>query len=282
MLFNYIYWDIQPEIFNILGFPVRYYGLLFVTGLILSVYVMKWIFRKEHIPAEHLDKLTLYSIIGIIAGARLGHCLFYEPEYFLANPLEMFLPIQKTPEGVYFFSGFSGLASHGGGLGVLIALLFYSYKTKQPLIKTLDYMAIAAPLACVFIRMANLVNSEIIGYPTTKPWAFVFLQVDNQPRHPAQLYEAICYLMIFWLLLYLYRTANQKLGNGFFFGLCLSLIFISRFLIEFVKERQVAFEENLLLDLGQILSIPYIIAGAVFIIISLIKQKQQKSTAQLA
>lgn len=266
MTLNYIYWNIDPEIINIFGISIRYYGVLFVTGLILCVYILGWIFKKENIAQENLEKLSIYGIIGILVGARLGHCLFYEPAYYLSNPLEMLLPIRFLKEGGIEFIGYQGLASHGGALGLIIALILYSRKTKQSIIDTIDLIAVVAALGGGFIRLANLMNSEIIGMPTTKPWGFIFERIDNIPRHPAQLYEAISYFLIFIIMIVLYKTKRERLKNGFFFGLTLVLIFTARFFIEFIKERQVAFEANLKLDMGQILSIPYILIGIVFII----------------
>jgi phosphatidylglycerol:prolipoprotein diacylglycerol transferase len=274
MAVNYIYWNVDPVIFTIFGISLRYYSLFFVGGLILCTFILNWIFKKENIPLDFLEKLTIYGFIGIIVGARLGHCLFYEPEYYFAHPIEMILPIQRVPSGGFKFIGYQGLASHGGALGLIISLILYSIKTKQPLINTLDLIAIVAPLEGCFIRLGNLMNSEIIGMPTQRPWAFIFAREDNIPRHPAQLYEAISYLLIFFIALFLYRKIRQKLQNGFFFGLSLTLIFVARFLIEFIKERQVPFENNLIVDMGQILSIPYIIVGIGFITYGLIKTKR--------
>ena len=274
MTLTYIYWNVDPEITNVFGISLRYYGLLFVSGLILCLYILGWIFRRENIPQGLLEKLSIYGIIGIFVGARLGHCLFYEPSYYFAHPLEIILPIQPLPGGGYKFSGYQGLASHGGGLGLIIALIIYSHKAKQPLIKTIDLIAIVAPLEGCFIRLGNLMNSEIIGIPTTKPWAFLFARIDNIPRHPSQLYEAFCYLLIFVIMIMLYKYLRTRMQNGFFFGLSLTMVFIARFLIEFIKEKQVDFEENLAIDMGQILSIPYIIIGIGFIIYGLMKTRK--------
>jgi phosphatidylglycerol:prolipoprotein diacylglycerol transferase len=274
MIINYIHWDIDPEIINIFGISLRYYSVLFVSGLILSFYILKRIFIKENIPLDRLDKLTVYGIIGMFIGMRLGHCLFYEPSYYFSHPLEIILPIQSTANGGYKFSGFQGLASHGGTLGLIIALIIYAKKTKESIIKTIDLIAVIAPLASCFIRLANLMNSEIIGNPTTVPWAFIFARVDYLPRHPAQLYEAISYLLIFGLMLYLYKTRREYLKNGFFFGLVITLIFVARFFIEFIKEKQVSFEDKMPFDMGQLLSIPFIVLGIGFIIYGLIKTKK--------
>jgi len=280
MIIGYIHWDIDPEIINIFGISLRYYGVLFVSGLILCFCILKWIYKKENIPLIHLEKLSFYGIIGMFVGMRLGHCLFYEPSYYFSHPLEIILPIQTTADGGYKFSGFQGLASHGGTLGLIIALFIYAKKTKESIVKTVDLIAVVAALAACFIRLANLMNSEIIGYPTSVPWAFIFVRVDNLPRHPAQLYEAISYLLIFGLMFYLYKTKRERLQNGFFFGLVIALIFIARFFIEFVKERQVSFENNMQFDMGQLLSIPFIVLGIGFIIYSLKKTKKNKPSTQ--
>ena len=279
MILNYIHWNPNPEIINIFGISIRYYGLLFVTGLIICVYILGWIFKKENIPSENLEKLSIYGMIGILAGARLGHCLFYEPNYYLSHPVEMILPIKFLNGGGIKFIGYQGLASHGGALGLIIALIFYSKRTKHSIIDTLDLIAVVAALGGGFIRLANLMNSEIIGMPTSKPWGFIFERVDNIPRHPAQLYEAFAYFLIFGITFTLYRTKREYLKNGFFFGLTLILIFTARFFIEFIKERQVAFEESMKLDMGQLLSFPYIIIGLGFIIYGISKTKKLKLSA---
>lgn len=271
MILNYINWNLDPEIANIFGFSLRYYSLLFVTGLILTILILKWIFKKEGLLSENLDKLTIYSIIGLVVGMRLGHCLFYEPSYYLANPLEIMLPVKFLEEGGIEFTGFQGLASHGGVLGFLIALYFYSRKTKQSMIGTLDLIAVAAPLLGVFIRLGNFMNSEIIGIPTTSSLGVIFERVDDIPRHPAQLYEAFSYLIIFIIMIFLYKKMRHKNEKGIFFGLVLVLIFVARFLIEFVKENQVNFEDGMSLNMGQILSLPYIIIGIGFMIYGLMR-----------
>ena len=280
MIINYIRWNIDPEIINIFGISLRYYSVLFVSGLILSFIILKWIYKMENIPLDKLDKLAVYGFIGMFAGMRLGHCLFYEPSYYFSHPLEIILPIQPTADGGYKFSGFQGLASHGGAFGLIIALIIYAKKTKESIIKTIDLIAVVAPLASCFIRLANLMNSEIIGIPTNVSWAFIFVRVDNLPRHPAQLYEAISYLLIFGLMLYLYKTRRENLKNGFFFGLVITLIFVARFFFEFVKENQVGFENGMTFNMGQLLSLPYLAVGIGFIIYGLIKTKKNKPSAQ--
>jgi len=271
MILNYIHWNPDPEIVNIFGISIRYYGLLFVGGLILCIYILGWIFKREKIPSENLERLSIYGMIGILAGARLGHCLFYEPSYYLSHPLEMILPITFLPDGGIKFIGYQGLASHGGVLGLLIALFFYSRKFKHSMIDTIDLIAVVAGLSFGFIRLGNFMNSEIIGIPTTKPWGVIFERVDNVPRHPAQLYEAISYFIIFTIMMILYKKMRNRLKNGFFFGLATVLFFTSRFIIEFVKENQVGFEDGMTFNMGQLLSLPYIFIGIGFIIFGIRK-----------
>ena len=273
MILNYIHWNPDPEIINILGFSLRYYGVLFVSGLIIAIYILGWIFKRENIPPNNLEKLTIYGIIGIIVGARLGHCLFYEPAYFLSHPLEMILPVTFPPDGGIEFIGYQGLASHGGVLGLLIGLYFYSRKTKHKMIDTLDLIAVVVGVSLGFIRLANFMNSEIIGMPTTRPWGIIFERVDNVPRHPAQLYEAISYFIIFGIMMIIYLKIKDRLKNGIIFGLATVLFFIARFIIEFLKENQVGFEEGMTFNMGQLLSLPYIAAGIGFIIYGLLKSK---------
>lgn len=260
-MFAYIIWDFNPEIFTIGGFTLRYYAVLFVFGLVLSGVLLRGFFRDQHIPGAKFDLLVSYCFVGILLGARLGHCLFYEPAYFLSHPLEMFLPIAKSVNGDYVFVGYRGLAGHGATIGLLITLFIYARRVKIPLLSIFDYMSIVTPLGAFFIRLGNLSNSEIVGTVTHLPWAFVFKRMDDEPRHPAQLYEAIVYLLLFLMNLFLYKKYGNKIGKGFFFGLNLILIGVFRFMIEFIKERQVAFEENISLDMGQWLSLPFIVAG---------------------
>jgi phosphatidylglycerol:prolipoprotein diacylglycerol transferase len=278
MILNYINWNADPEIINVLGISIRYYGLLFVSGLILCIYILGRIYKIENIPNEHLEKLSIYSIIGILVGARLGHCLFYEPSYYLSHPLEMILPITFLSDGGIKFSGYQGLASHGGVLGLLIALYIFSRKTKHLMIDTIDLIAVVAGLSFGFIRLGNFMNSEIIGMPTTKPWGVIFERVDNIPRHPAQLYEAISYFIIFTIMMLLYKKMRAKLKNGFLFGLGTVLFFTARFLIEFVKENQVGFEDGMALNMGQLLSLPFIAVGIGFIIYGLTKTRKSLNT----
>lgn len=259
----YIHWNPDPVIFSIGGFPLRWYSFFWFVGLVISMYVLNGAFKRVNSEKGAFDKLFIYSFIGIFVGARLGHCLFYEPDYFLAHPLEMILPF-KINNGVWTFTGYAGLASHGGTIGIIVALILFCRKTGMHYLDVMDLVALVAPIASGFIRIANLMNSEIIGNVTTVPWAFVFESVDMMPRHPAQLYEAIAYFVMALLILYLYKYQNKHLGRGFLFGLCIAMIFTFRFFIEFIKEDQVAFENGMLLNMGQLLSIPFIIIGCWF------------------
>lgn len=261
-----IEWDIDPQFFKSDAISLGYYNFLFVGGLLICAIIIRKIYQKENLSEDDFSRLTLYCFLGIVLGARLGHCLFYEPEYYLHHPLKIILPF-SFENGEFRFVGYRGLASHGGTIGLLIALMVYSRKTKISLIKTLDVIAIAAPLGGCFIRLGNLMNSEIIGSPTAVPWAFVFKRVDLIPRHPAQLYEAIAYLFFFVIAYALYLKKRQRLPKGFLFGLVLTLIFSFRFFIEFLKEQQVDFESDMTLNMGQWLSIPFVLMGLYFLFV---------------
>ncbi len=251
MLSLFINWNPSPEIFTIPGidWPVRWYGLMWALAFIGSHFFMNRIYRTEGRTEKELDTLTLYVIVGTILGARLGHCLFYDPAYYLSHPLD----ILKVYEG--------GLASHGGAIGILIAMWLYCRKTKESWLWLFDKIVVVVPLASMLIRFGNLMNSEIIGTPTDVPWAFVFTTVDNLPRHPAQLYEAVFCLFLFVLMYWLWKNKRDRFAPGFMFGLMCVLFFTERFLDEFVKENQEAFEASMVLNMGQILSIPFVIVG---------------------
>jgi prolipoprotein diacylglyceryl transferase len=257
----FIHWNVNPEIVKVFGISIRYYGILFVGGIVLALFLLEKMAKREGFSQKEWDKLTLYGLIGIIAGARLGQYLFYEPSQLISHPLEVILPIEQLPDGHYHFIGYQGLASHGGALGLILALALFTYQTKRNLWVTLDLVAVVTPIAGFFIRMANLMNSEIYGKKTDVPWAFIFERVDQVPRHPSQIYEGLSYLTIFALNMYLYKKMRSKVGSGFFFGLTIVLIFIARFFIEFLKAPQEAFERNMSLDMGQWLSIPFVLIG---------------------
>ena len=263
-LLAYIIWDPDTVAFHIGSYGIHWYALWWIIGLVGAYFMVRWLYKDQKLRDEDFDPLFIYCFFGIIIGARLGHCLFYEPDYFLSSGkhiVEMFLPIRFMEGGGWKFIGYQGLASHGGTLGLMIALWLYWRKTHLNLWQVLDDIAIATPITACCIRLGNLWNSEIIGKVTDVPWAFIFERVDQAPRHPGQLYEAIAYFLFFFVGWYFYRQGKKKAGSGFFFGLCLTLIFTFRFFIEFTKDIQEPFEAGMPLDMGQILSIPFIILG---------------------
>lgn len=249
MILNFIHWNVSPEIFHIGSVEVRWYGLLFALAFYAGYIVIGKFYKKENVPQSVLDSLTYYMIFGTVIGARLGHVLFYEPAWYLSHPLD----ILKIWQG--------GLASHGAAIGILLALYFFCRKHKKTYLWTLDRIVIVVALAGVFIRTGNLMNSEIFGDATSLPWAFVFQRIDDIPRHPTQIYEALSYLIIFLLLTRYYYRKNGNPPEGVIFGWFLISLFAMRFLIEFIKEPQVNFESTMLLNMGQILSIPFIFTG---------------------
>ena len=264
-----INWNPDPELFNLFGsFPIRYYGLLWGIGIVLSCIIVQRQYRDRKISEDKFTPLFFYCVIGITLGARLGHCIFYDWSYYQNHLIEMILPIRQFPGEGWKWIGYKGLASHAGTLGLIIALWLYCRKTKMHYMDVLDMIAVATPICACCIRLANLMNSEIIGKPTDMPWAFVFEQVDMLPRHPAQLYEAIAYFIFFLGMIYLYKKSDhgQKLHRGFFFGLCLTEIFVFRFFVEFLKENQVDFENTMTLNMGQWLSVPFVIIGIYFML----------------
>ena len=259
-------WNVDPVVVWITdSFPLKYYGAFFACGLLLGFYIVRSIYKKENVSLESLDNLLIYVIVGTVLGARLGHCFFYEASYFFQHPIEILLPIEKI-EGVYKFVGFKGLASHGGTIGVLIAILLYCKKYKVKLLWILDRIAIAVPITAAFIRFGNFTNSEIYGKPTNGNWGVVFQRDDLIPRHPTQLYEAFSYLLIFVILFFMFKSEKIKQKSGLIFGCFLILLFFARFIIEFFKENQEIFENDMLINMGQILSIPFILIGLTLII----------------
>lgn len=267
MLDLFIVWNPDPVIFNLGSYPIRWYSIFWFIAIVCATLIVNKIFKDNNLSKDDFSLLFIYSFLGIFIGARLGHCFFYDAAYFIDHPLEAILPIRFLPNNDWVFVGYAGLASHGGTLGLMLSIYLFCRKTKVKFIKILDIIAVAAPLAAGFIRIANFMNSEIIGTETSLPWGVVFLQVDTIVRHPAQLYESIAYFVFFGLIwcLYLYRNKFQ-FKSGFYFGLCLFLIFTFRFIVEFLKERQVPFEEGMALDMGQLLSIPFVIVGLYFLI----------------
>jgi len=264
LLFSYlpaaIVWDVAPG-FDIFFISPRWYGLLFAAGFIIGYLIMEKFFKFEQQNTKDLDPLSMYMVISTIIGARLGHCLFYAPDYYLSNPIE----IIKVWEG--------GLASHGGAIGILIGLfLFVRRHPKYTYLCILDRIAIVAALAGSFIRLGNFFNSEIYGYKTDVPWAVIFKKVDDIPRHPVQMYESISYMFIFFVLLLIYNRYKGKTPSGLLLGLFMFLIFGVRLIMEIWKIEQADFNLAANLKVGQILSIPFVIVGAVLIIRALRKR----------
>ena len=266
----FITWNPSLEVFSIGAFSMRWYSLMWLIGLAMAYLMVRWLYKKQGIANEKFEPLFIYCFMGILVGARLGHCIFYQPDYFLTSwkgVIEMLLPIKIDVMGGWHMIGYQGLASHGGTLGLIITLLLYVRRFKVPVWTVLDNIAIATGITACCIRIGNLMNSEIVGKITDEslPWAFWFVQNDGPQnivlRHPGQLYEAIAYALLFGLMFWLYKKMPQRVGTGFYFGLCLAYIFTFRFFIEYFKEVQEAFEEGLPFDMGQILSIPFIIIG---------------------
>lgn len=261
-----ITWAPSPEIFSIGPIHLRYYSILFVSGFIIGYYIVSWFFKRENLPTNILDTL-LYVLLGAtLVGARLGHCLFYEPDYYLAHPIE----ILKVWEG--------GLASHGGAIAIILAMWWfvakYGKQFKFDFLWLMDRIMIPTALAAMLIRLGNLMNSEIYGNPTDSPWGFIFtLRGETVAKHPTQLYEAIAYFAIFIVLILIYKTFLPKLKRGTLFALFLIGMFSARFFIEFVKEPQVAFEQGMSLNMGQWMSIPFIAGGVLLLIYSIYKGK---------
>ena len=257
----FITWNPDVTALDLGFFAIRWYSLFWAIGLVSVYLLMHKLYKQQKISEEKFEPMFMYCFLGILIGARLGHCLFYEPSYYLSHPVEMLLPFRDVPGKGWTFTGYEGLASHGGTLGLMIALWLYAKRVGLKFMHVLDNVAIVTPICACAIRLGNLMNSEIIGRPTDMPWAFIFERVDSLPRHPGQLYEAICYAIFFGIHWFFYRRYPQKVGSGFFFGLCLFLIFTSRIFIEYTKENQEAFEEGMLLNMGQRLSIPFVVLG---------------------
>jgi phosphatidylglycerol---prolipoprotein diacylglyceryl transferase len=247
---HHLMWNVQPEIFTLGPFQLRWYGLFFALGFFLGYGIMVQFYRREGRDLENLSALGFYLFLGTLIGARLGHVLFYQPDYYLAHPWE--IPM--------IWKG--GLASHGGFAGVMISIYLYLKKHKDTsFIELADRLAIPSLLAATLIRIGNFFNSEILGTPSNLPWAIVFTRVDDIPRHPAMLYEAVAYFLVFCVLYVAYWKTTIIQFPGRVFGTSLVTCFFARFMIEFVKEDQVPFEEHLFLNMGQLLSIPFVVVG---------------------
>lgn len=250
-MLNYITWNVDPEMLSLGSLHIRWYGLLWALGIWFTLFFTQKLFKHEKLPEQWIDKLFIYTVIGAVLGARLGHCLFYNPSYYLARPWEI----------LFIWQG--GLASHGGAIGILISTyLFNKNVSKKGFIWVFDRLVIGVAICGAMIRLGNLMNSEIYGGPTTLPWGFIFVR-DGQtiPMHPTQLYEVFYCLITFIITYWLYWKKEAYKHTGLIFGVFLIGIFFSRFLIEFIKNDQESFESSMILNMGQILSIPFIIWG---------------------
>lgn len=281
MIFNSIIWDVSPIMIEIGPFEIRWYSVLFAIGFIIGYFIVKRIYIKENVPVSELDSLTIYTVIGGLLGARLGHCLFYDWAYFSQNPLEIFLPFSFNPE--FHFTGYQGLASHGGAIGIIIAMILFKNKsTKKNFFWLIDRVAIPTGFAGALIRIGNLMNSEIYGHQTDLPWGFVFVQNgDTYASHPTQIYEAFFYIITSIFLLRLYKIQKFRESGGFLLGVFFIMVFTSRFFIEFIKENQVDFENSMLLNMGQILSAPVILVGLYLVLRPFVFQKKQTKTSDI-
>lgn len=261
MILNAIHWNIDPVMFNIGSFGLRYYSLGFLIAFVLGYYIIYRMFKHEGVNLKYLDSLIVYIFLAVLIGARLGHCLFYEPDYFCTSEhwVEIFWPFHDG-----HFTGFQGLASHGAALGIVIAMWLYWKRYKLNAWWFFDRLVIVVALGGAFIRLGNLFNSEIYGVETTLPWGFVFERNgETVPKHPTQLYESFSYLIIFAVSLWYYIRKKGQFKTGTIFGWWLVALFGVRLLIEFVKNDQVDFEAGMALNMGQLLSIPFIVGGLV-------------------
>ena len=249
---NHLFWDINPELISIGALHIRWYGVFFAIAFLCGYQIMDWVYRREGKPKEDVDPLFLYMVVGTIVGARLGHCFFYRPKFFLEHPLEILMVWH------------GGLASHGATIGILLSLYIYTRRyTQEPYLWLLSRITMVVSLAGLFIRTGNFFNAEIVGTPSNLPWAVIFARYPfgpMVPRHPAMLYEAFSYFLIFLLLLRTY-VRNKNVKPELMLGIFFTLVFTARFLIEYVKEVQEEFELSLPLHMGQLLSLPLIAVG---------------------
>ena len=280
MLHNLVVvWDFDPVLFSIGSFAIRYYGLMWAIALLLGGYMFNSFCKKEGLDQKIADSIFIYGTLATIIGARVGHCLFYEPSYYLAKPWAIITEIRD-----------GGMASHGAAIGLLIGLWLFSRKNKMPYIWSLDRIMIPVGIGGAIVRLGNLFNSEIIGNVTDVPWGFKFVRLyPNLPieavpvQHPTQLYEALCYIVTFVILAYMYYAKDMgRRRPGVLFGVGLEGIFLTRFIIEFIKIEQVDFEKGMMLDMGQILSIPFIVLGIYMIYRGFAKPAKEVVTVQAA
>ncbi len=276
-MLNYITWDVDPIIFQIGSIRVGWYGLLLAAGFLLAGMVFYKIAKNEKANMELIDKFVIFTMLWTVVGLRIGHCLFYEWGYYKDHILEIFIPFTQTANG-WEFIGYQGLASHGGTIAIILYVLTFSIRRKVSLVWLLDRLSIAIPIAAAFVRIGNLMNSEIIGTVTTVPWGFTFMHLEGtdeccEPRHPSQLYEALVYFSLFaYQMWYYFKHTKGHIPAGRSVGTLLVVIFTARFFIEFIKANQVGFEENMALNMGQILSIPFVLLGIGFLYYSFAKK----------
>ncbi|MCH3941834.1 MAG: prolipoprotein diacylglyceryl transferase [Bacteroidales bacterium] len=252
----------NPEIFRIGGFAVRWYGVLFVSGFILGYWMFTKFCQKERVDTKMLDPLLFTLLIGTLVGARLGHCFFYQPEYYFGS-WKGFLELFQIWKG--------GLASHGGAMMLVLCMIWFAHKYGSKyhvdFMWLVDHLAIAVAFAGAFIRLGNLCNSEIYGDVTSLPWGFIFeRRGETEPKHPTQIYESLSYFILGLILVWIYVKRLNKTYRGTFIGIFFIVCFGMRFLIEFIKEPQVEFEESMALDMGQWLSIPFVILGIIALV----------------
>jgi prolipoprotein diacylglyceryl transferase len=282
-MLEYINWTIDPVIVGFGALQLRWYSLLLVCGFFLAGWTFIQIAKNEKTNRVLIERFAFYTVLWTLIGVRVGHCLFYDWAYFKDHLLEIFIPFTQTASG-WEFTGFTGLASHGGTAAIIFFVLYFSYRHKMSLLWLLDRLSIAIPVAAAFVRCGNLMNSEIIGTITSAPWGFVFMRLEGtrdccQPRHPAQLYEAFVYLSLFaYQMWYYFKKTKGHIPAGRSVGTLLVVIFTARFFIEFVKEIQVSFEDTLALNMGQYLSIPFIALGIGFLLYSFIKKSYPTAT----
>ncbi len=263
MILQSINWNPNIELFSIGSFSIRYYSLMFVVAFLLGFQIMKKIFKNDNVSEDKLDPLFIYLVVSVLLGARIGHFLFYDFEFLINNPLEVLLPVKFDP---FRFTGYQGLASHGSAIAVIISMFFYSKRElHKPVLWILDRIVIPVAIGGAFVRIGNLINSEIIGKATNSDYGIVFQQLgEDFPRHPTQLYESFGYLIIFIILWYVYWKTDKKEKLGYLFGLFMVLLWSVRFIIEFFKEAQVDQRSTWDLNTGQLLSLPLIIIGFYF------------------
>ena len=266
MILDYIIWNADPVLFRIGNVVIRWYSVLLVLSFYISYLCVDYIFEREHVSKTTMHTFGIYIIIGLFLGGRLVHCLFYEPEYYLKFPLDMIKPWRGELGNGAKFVGYRGMSGHGSAIGIVLGLVINAIRTKTSIIWIIDRIAIFGPLIGFFVRIGNLFNSEILGTSSTLPWAFIFRRVDGTPRHPVQLYEAIIYLIIFFICWEYYKRKSGTEKPGSILGLVLVLVYVSRFLLEFFKADQSRIESTMNLNMGQVLSIPFIIIGIVLLI----------------